>query len=430
MAANDVELLRHLFDAAIAASDPAVCLPPALPEPPAGRTVVVGAGKAAAAMARALENAWMGPAEKLSGLVVTRYGFARPTAQIEVVEAAHPVPDAAGVRAAARILDAVSGLGEDDLVIALMSGGGSALLTLPAPGITLADKAAVTDALLRSGAAIDEINTVRKHLSAIKAGRLAEAAYPAQLVTLAVSDVVGDDPATIASGPTVADPTTRADAAAVLDRYGIAPPRAVREHLASPESESPKPGDPRLAAADYRIVARGPAAIAAAAEAARNLAIEPVILDDAATGEARDVAREHATIATSAATENPGWPLVFLSGGELTVTLTGSGRGGPNTEYLLALALAFQGTPGGPWAIHALACDTDGIDGSEDNAGAVVTPDTLERAAAAGLDPRAFLDNNDAYGFFEALGDLVVTGPTGTNVNDFRALLVRAPPRR
>ena len=428
MSANEKELLRQLFDAAVAAAQPAACLPFALPDPPAGRTVVVGAGKAAAAMARAFEDNWSGPAEKLSGLVVTRYGFAQPTARIEVVEAAHPVPDAAGLKAAERILDAVSGLTADDLVIALISGGGSALLTLPAPGITLTDKVAVTDALLRSGAAIDEINAVRKHLSAIKGGRLAVAAHPARLVTLAVSDVVGDDPATIASGPTVADPTTRADAAAVLDRYGIAPPPAVGDHLASAACESPKPDDARLAAADYRIVASGPVAIAAAAEAARKMEVEPVILDDAATGEARDVARQHAATVAGAGRENPGWPLVFLSGGELTVTLKGNGRGGPNTEYLLALALALAEEPFAGPGIHALACDTDGIDGSEDNAGAVLTPDTLTLAAAADLDAQAFLDDNDAYGFFEALGDLVVTGPTGTNVNDFRALLVQPPP--
>jgi hydroxypyruvate reductase len=429
MPSDPSDVLRKLFDAAIAAAQPGVCLPPALPGPPPGRTVVVGAGKAAAAMARALEGAWAGPRDRLSGLVVTRYGFAAPTARIEVVEAAHPVPDAAGLKAAERMLAAVAGLGPDDLVLALISGGGSALLTLPAAGIALADKQAVTQALFFNDTATTEIYTVRKHLSAIKGGRLAAVAHPATLVTLAISDVVGDDPATIASGPTIADPTTREDAAAVLARHGIAPPAAVRDHLADPASESPKPGDPRLAAADYRIVASGPAAIAAAAEAARKTGIEPVILDDAATGEARLVAAEHAATVRRAAAENPAWPMVFLSGGELTVTLRdGAGRGGPNTEYLLALALALGEAPGDSGTVHALACDTDGIDGTQDNAGAVVMPDTLVRAATAGLDARACLENNDAYGFFEALGDLVVTGPTGTNVNDFRALLVQAPP--
>jgi glycerate 2-kinase len=426
----EADLLRSLFDTAIAASQPSVCLPPALPDPPAGRTVVVGAGKASAAMAAVLEAHWPGPADKLSGLVVTRYGFARPTERIEVVEAAHPVPDASGLDAARHILEAVSGLGADDLVIALISGGGSALLTLPAPGIALADKQAVTDALLRSGADIGEINTVRKHLSAIKGGRLAEAAWPAHVTTLAISDVVGDEPAVIASGPTVYDATRPEDAEAVLAKYGIDPPAAVRDHLAT--ADEPR-GEGALGpgGADYRIIASGPAAIAAAEAEAKQRVDYPVhVIDKAATGEARDVAANHAAYANRAAEEIPEGPLLLLSGGELTVTLKGSGRGGPNTEYLLALALIFQGHGEARWAIHALACDTDGIDGSEDNAGAMVSPDTLKRAQAAGLDAQAFLDNNDAYGFFAALGDLVVTGPTGTNVNDFRALLVEAQPRR
>jgi glycerate 2-kinase len=431
MPETPAQLLRHVFDTAVAASQPEVCLPPALPEPPKGRTVVVGAGKAAAAMAAALETHWPGPADKLSGLVVTRYGFGRPTERIEVVEAAHPVPDAAGLDAARRILKAVAGLGEDDLVIALISGGGSALLTLPAPGITLADKRSVTDALLRSGADITEINTVRKHLSAIKGGRLAEAAWPAPVTTLAISDVVGDDPAVIASGPTVHDATTAADAQAVLAKYAIVPPDAVRARLAAATNEPRGPGAPRPGGADYRIIASGPAAIAAAeAEAKRRVGYPVRIIDGAATGEARDVAAGHAAIANRAAGEVPEGPMLFLSGGELTVTVKGAGRGGPNSEYLLALALAFQGGGAARWSIHALACDTDGIDGSEDNAGAIVTPDTMTRAAALGLDAQAYLDDNDAYGFFAALGDLVVTGPTGTNVNDFRALLVEAPPRR
>jgi len=426
MPVPEIAVLTRLLDTAVAAAQPSTCLASALPAPMPGRTVVVGAGKAAASMARTVESTWPGSGGTLEGLVVTRYGFSEPTERIEIVEASHPVPDDSGLRAAERVLNAVSGLTSDDLVLALISGGGSALLTLPAPGITLADKQAVTDALLRSGAPIDDINAVRKHLSAIKGGRLAAAAYPAKLVTLAISDVVGDDPATIASGPTVADPTTRADAAAVLRRNRIPPLPAVLDHLASPASESPKQGDPGLAAADYRIIASGPAALAAGAEAARLLELEPVILDDAATGEASEVAREHAAVALKVAAENPAWPIVLLSGGELTVTIEGDGRGGPNSEYLLALALALDGAEN----IHALACDTDGIDGSEDNAGAVVTPDTLARARKAGLDPRALLKNNNAYSFFEALGDLVLTGPTGTNVNDFRALLVGALPPR
>jgi glycerate 2-kinase len=431
MAANEVALLRHLFDTAIAASQPEVCLPPALPDPPKGRTVVIGAGKASAAMAAALENHWPGPADKLSGLVVTRYGFGRPTKRIEVVEASHPVPDAAGLQAAQRILEAVSGLTEDDLVIALISGGGSALLTLPAPGITLADKQAVTDALLRSGADIGEINTVRKQLSAIKGGRLAEAAHPAHVTTLAISDVVGDDPAVIASGPTVYDRSTPADALAVLAKYRIEPPDAVRAHLTAAEEKPRGSGSLGLGGSDYRIIASGPAAIATAkAEAQRRVDYPVYVIDDAATGEAREVALDHAAVAHRACSEIPSGPVLFLSGGELTVTITGNGHGGPNSEYLLSLARAWLEAPEAADTLHALACDTDGIDGSGDNAGAILTPDMLARAAARGLDARAYLDNNDAYGFFEALDGLVVTGPSGTNVNDFRALLLRAPSGR
>lgn len=412
-------LLRSLLDAAIAAAQPARCVPPHLPQPPKGRTVVVGAGKAAAGMAAAVEAHWSGA---LDGLVVTRYGYARPTQRIEVVEAAHPVPDAAGEAAARRMLERVAGLDADDLVLCLISGGGSALLSLPAPGLTLADKQAVTKALLASGAAIAEINCVRKHLSAIKGGRLAAAGHPAKVVTLAISDVVGDDPSAIASGPTAPDPTSFADARRILERYRIAGPQPVIAHLERAADETPKPGDPRLARAEYRIVASGAAALKAAAETARRLEVEPIVLGDAVEGEARLIAAEHAVLAKGAASGNPAWPLVFLSGGELTVTLKGAGRGGPNAEYLLALALALDGAP----SIHALAADTDGIDGSEDNAGAVVTPDTLARARRLGLDPKAHLDADHAYGFFKVLGDLIVTGPTGTNVNDFRAVLVTA----
>ncbi len=412
-------LLRAMFDAAVAAAAPSACVPRHLPAPPEGRTVVVGAGKAAAAMARSVEDHWQGP---LSGLVVTRYGHGLPTRRIEVVEAAHPVPDAAGREAAARMLDLVAGLGPDDLVLCLLSGGGSALLARPAEGVRLEDKQAVTRALLASGATISEINCVRKHLSHIKGGRLAAAAAPARIVTLAISDVPGDDPAVIASGPTVPDPTTFADARAVLARYGIDPPPAVAAHLAAARDETPKPGDPRLAHAELVIVARPADAIDAAAHVARAAGYEPTILGDDLEGEARDLARAHAALALDHAAGRTGAArrTALISGGEATVTLRGSGRGGPNAEYVLALAITLDGAGG----IHAIACDTDGIDGSEDNAGAVVGPDSLARARAAGVDARARLADNDAYGFFEALGDLVMTGPTRTNVNDFRAILI------
>ena len=405
-------LLRRLLDAALASAQPARCLPPHLPEPPAGRTVVVGAGKAAATMARAVEDHWAGP---LEGLVVTRYGHRVPTRAIEVVEAAHPVPDAGGREAAARILAMAEGLGADDLALCLISGGGSALLTLPAPGIELADKQAVTGALLRSGAAIGEINAVRKHLSAIKGGRLGAACHPAHLVSLLISDVPGDDPAVIGSGPAVPDPTTFADALAVLHKYGIREPAAVIRHLELGEDETPKEGDPRLAGREIHMTATPAVALDAAAGVAHEAGYMPVVLGDALEGEARDLARAHAALARDAA---PG--TVLLSGGEATVTVTGHGRGGPNAEYALALALALDGAPG----VFAIACDTDGIDGTEDNAGASVTPDTLSRGHAAGEDAAARLAANDAYGYFAALGDLVMTGPTLTNVNDFRAILV------
>ena len=413
MSAEPTALLRRLLDAALASAQPAHCLPPHLPAAPAGRSVVVGAGKAAAAMARAVEDHWDGA---LEGLVVTRYGHSVPTRAIEVVEAAHPVPDAGGRAAAVRILAEAEALGADDLALCLISGGGSALLTLPAPGIALGDKQAVTGALLRSGAAIGEINCVRKHLSAIKGGRLGAACHPARVVSLLISDVPGDDPAVIGSGPTVPDPTTLADARAVLRKYGIDEPAAVIRHLEQGREETPKQGDPRLAGAETRIVATPAMALAAAADAARKAGYAPVVLGDALEGEARVLARDHAALALAAA---PG--TVLLSGGEATVTVTGAGRGGPNAEYALALALALDGAPG----IFATACDSDGIDGTEDNAGALVTPDTGVRARAAGEDAAARLAANDAYGFFAALGDLVTTGPTLTNVNDFRAILVR-----
>jgi|SRR5580658_1477575 glycerate 2-kinase len=412
-------LLRAMFDAAIGAASPALVLPRHLPEPPRGRTVVVGAGKAAAAMARAVEAHWPGP---LSGLVVTRYGHAVPCARIEVVEARHPVPDAAGRAAAGRILAAVQGLGAEDLVLCLISGGGSALLALPAAGLTLEDKQAVTRTLLNCGATIQEFNCVRKHLSAIKGGRLAAAAFPARVVTLCISDVPGDDPAVIASGPTVPDPTTNADALAILERYAVPAPASIRQHLAAPDQETPKPGDPRLARAETILIATPQDALEAAAAVARRAGVTPVILGNALEGEARALALVQAGIARQIA----GWgqpapaPAVLLSGGETTVTIRGRGRGGRNTEFLLALAVAL----GGREHIHALAADTDGIDGSEDNAGAFLGPDTLARARGLGLDAAAMLRDNDAHGFFAGLGDLLVTGPTLTNVNDFRAVLV------
>lgn len=413
------EFLRELFKAALAAADPALAVPNNLPPPPSGRTIVVGAGKAAAAMARAVEDNWSGP---LTGLVVTRYGHAVECRHIEVVEAAHPVPDLAGRQAAARILETVQGLNADDLVLCLISGGGSALLVLPAPGLTLEDKQGINRALLASGADIAQMNCVRKHLSAIKGGRLAAAAAPARVVTLVISDVPGDDPAIIASGPTVPDPTTLDDARAILERYGIAPPRGVLEHLTKPEAETPKPGDPRLDRAETILITRPQDALEAAAAHAEAAGITPVILGDALEGEARDMARDMAGAALQAQRDGQpaAPPCVLLSGGEATVTVRGKGRGGPNVEFLLALAIALDGAPG----IFGLACDTDGIDGTEDNAGALIGPDTLARAREAGLDPTARLADNDGYGLFDGLGDLVMTGPTLTNVNDFRAILV------
>lgn len=412
-------LLRALFDAAVDAASPAKTLARFLPPPPKGRTIVVGAGKAAAAMAAAVEAAWRGP---LEGLVVTRYGHGAPTRFIEVVEAAHPTPDAAGQAAAARILDRVKGLTADDLVLCLISGGASALLTLPAPGLTLDDKRAINRALLRSGADIAAINCVRKHLSVIKGGRLALAAAPAKVVGLIVSDVPGDDIAIIGSGPTVADPTTSAEALAILRRFSIdAHPRVIA-HLESAASETPKPGDPRFAKVTNTIVATPFAALQAAAEAARGLGVAPIVLGDAIEGEAREVGRALAGVALSAARHGAPArsPCVLLSGGETTVTVRGKGKGGRNAEFQLGLAIALAGAPG----VFALAGDTDGIDGSEDNAGAFVAPDTLARALALGLKPQDFLADNDAYSLFAALGDLVVTGPTRTNVNDFRAILI------
>lgn len=421
--------LRALFDAAVARAQPAHSLAPFLPAPPRGRTVVVGAGKAGGAMAAAVEALW--PAEApLSGLVVTRYGhvppgYHRQPRRIDLVEAAHPVPDAAGQQAAARIAQLVQGLGPNDLVLALFSGGGSALLALPAAGLTLADKQAINQALLRSGASIDAMNCVRKHLSAVKGGRLAQLAAPARVVTLLISDVPGDDPAVIASGPTVPDASTCADALDLCQRYGIALPPAARAGLQSGAFETPKPGDPAFARNSVQLVATPQQSLEAAAALARAHGVAAHILSDAIEGESRTVGQVHAALARQVALRGQPFtrPCVILSGGEATVTLpppgaARTGRGGRASEFLLACAIALQGQPG----VHALAADTDGIDGVEDNAGALLTPDTLARARARGLDPAESLDRHDAQGFFAALGDLVVTGPTFTNVNDFRAL--------
>jgi glycerate 2-kinase len=419
-------LLRRMYEAAVAAADPLRCVPAGLPEPPQGRVIVLGAGKASAVMAQAVETAW--PDVPLSGLVVTRYGHAVPCSRIEVVEAAHPVPDEAGRAAAARILALAEAAGPADLVLCLISGGGSALLTLPAPGVSLADKQALNAALLASGAAIDEMNTVRKHVSAIKGGRLAAAAAPARLVTIAISDVPGDDPAVIASGPTVPDPTTLADARGILARYGIDPPRAVAAALADPANETPKPGDPAFARAETRIVATPARSLAAAADIAAAAGITPWVMSDRIEGESSAVARVMAAIARGLAGGNAPLrpPCVLLSGGETTVTLhggSGQARGGRASEFALALAVALEAAPG----IHAIAADTDGIDGSGPHAGAIVAPDTLARLAAAGLDARSLLAAHQSYNAFAALDALVVTGPTRTNVNDFRAILVTAP---
>ncbi|KRC23249.1 glycerate kinase [Acidovorax sp. Root217] len=419
------QLLRRMFDAAIASAQPALCVPPHLPSPASlgtGRLVVIGAGKASAAMARAVEDHWDGP---LSGLVVTRYGYAASCRHIEIVEAAHPVPDAAGMAAAQRMLDCVAGLRADDLVVCLISGGGSALLPLPLPGITLAMKQEVNRALLQSGATISEMNCLRRHLSAIKGGRLALACHPARVLTLLLSDVPGDSPADIASGPTVGDVTTCADALDIVRRYGIALPPAARELLESGQGESPKPGHPHLARSEVRIVATPQMALEAAAEVARQAGYTPYILGDALEGEARDVGRVLGGMALQVAQRQQPFsaPCVLLSGGETTVTVRGNGRGGRNVECLLSMALALQGHP----RIHALAGDTDGVDGQEEIAGAQLTPTTLQRAQALGIRPADALARNDGHGFFGALGDAVVTGPTLTNVNDFRAIVIDAP---
>ena len=412
--------LRQLFEAALAVALPQASLAVQLPAPPKGRTVVIGAGKAAASMAQALEAHWPGP---LSGLVVTRYGHGAPCRHIDVVEASHPVPDAAGQAAARRMLTQVQGLGPDDLVICLLSGGGSALLSLPLPGLTLADKQALSRALLASGASISEINTVRRHLSAIKGGRLAAACAPARIVNLVISDVPGDVMADIASGPTVADATTCDDARSVLSRYGIAVPPSVKAVLDDVAiSESLKPGDPRLPLIETRWVATPQMALEAAAARARALGVTPHILGDALEGDARSMGSTLAAIARQVADRGQPWaaPCVLLSGGESTVQVRGQGRGGRNVEFLLSLTQALRGHP----QIHALAADTDGVDGMEPIAGALMGPDTLARAEGLGLSAVDHLDRNDAHTFFERLGDSLITGPTLTNVNDFRAIWV------
>ncbi len=421
MSVEPKALLRSLFDAAVAAADPARVLAHYLPPQPQGRTIVIGAGKGAASMARAVEAAWPG---RLSGVVVTRYGHHLPTQQIEVLEASHPVPDAAGLAGAKRLLAAVNGLTVDDLVICLISGGASALLPLPLDGLDLADEQNLNKALLKCGATISEMNCVRRHLSAIKGGRLAVACHPARLATLLISDVPGDEPADIGSGPTIADPTTCQDALAIIARYGIETNDKVREVLTSGRGESIKPGDPRLRNSEVKTIATPQIALEAAAEVGRQHRLPVHILSDRIEGEARDVGKVMAAVARQIARHQQPFatPCLLLSGGETTVTVRGNGRGGRNVEFLLSLGVALDGHPG----IHALAGDTDGVDGLEDIAGAYLGPDTLSRAWKLGIKPPDALANNDGHSFFEALGDSVITGPTLTNVNDFRAILITA----
>ena len=419
------ELLRGLFEAMVGAAAPERVLPDQLPSPPPGRTLVLGAGKAAAAMARTVEERWTGP---FSGLVVTRYGHGLTCERVEVVEAGHPLPDGLGEEAARRSLVLAQDLTSEDLVLALFSGGGSALLTLPAPGLTMMQLQEANRELLRSGAPIAQINCVRKHLSAIAGGRLAAACAPASVLTLLISDVPGDDPSVIASGPTVPDPTTFADARAVAEQHRLNLPGEVRRHLEEGRDETPKPGDPRLAGARAVVLGNPACALTAAADQARAIGLDPLMLGADLQGEARTLAAAHAEFIRSMHRRQGDMqgskPAALLSGGEATVTVKGRGRGGRNTEYLLALALALGPAEEGGPTIFALAADTDGIDGTEENAGAFLLPDSLERSTAAGLNPYAFLEANDSYSFFEGLGDLLTTGPTRTNVNDFRAIIV------
>ncbi len=408
-----------MFDAAIASAQPADCIVPHLPEPPRGRTIVIGAGKASAAMARAVEDHWPG---ELSGLVVTQYGYAVSCVRIDIVEAAHPVADEAGFSAARRMLELVRDLTPDDLVLCLISGGGSALLPLPLDGLSLADEQQLGRILLKSGAGISDMNCVRRHLSGIKGGRLAAACHPARVLSLLMSDVPGDRPLDIASGPTVGDPTTCQDALDVVRRLRMEMPPSAMEILASGRGESIKPDDPRLAGASACVVAAPQMALDAAAEVARSAGITPYILGDAIEGEARDMGKVLGAIALHTARRRQPFqsPCVLLSGGEATVTVRGGGRGGRNVEFLLSLALTLAGSP----VVHALAGDTDGVDGQEEIAGAYIAPDTLARARRLSLDAHGMLADNDAHSFFQALGDSVVTGPTLTNVNDFRAIFI------
>ncbi|WP_434724919.1 glycerate kinase type-2 family protein [Mesorhizobium sp. RIZ17] len=412
--------LTSIFNAAVAAADPEKTIRNHLPAKPKGRTIVIGAGKGSAQMAAAFEKVWDGP---IDGLVVTRYGYGARCERIEIIEAAHPVPDAAGLEASRRLLEKVRGLTADDLVVALISGGGSALLPSPAPGLTLADEIAVNEALLASGAPIAAMNTIRKHLSTIKGGRLAAAAHPARVVSLVVSDIPGDNPALVASGPTIPDTGSREDALASIAAYGMKLPASVMAHINSPAADAPRPDDPRFAGNEVHLTASAGVSLEAAAAEAKRQGIEAVILSDAIEGEAREVGGVHAAIAREVATRNRPFakPVLILSGGETTVTLRAKGKGGRNSEFLLAFAIGIDGVNG----IHALAADTDGIDGSENNAGAFADGATVARMRAAGVDAKAMLAGNNAWTAFKAVGDLFVPGPTGTNVNDLRAILVR-----
>lgn len=421
MTVSDPRLfLTSLFNAAVRAADPLTGIRAHLPAKPKGRTLVVGAGKGSAQMAAALESCWDGP---LEGVVVTRYGFGAPCKRIEIIEAAHPVPDAAGLVASRRLLKHVEGLTEDDLVIALISGGGSALLPSPAGSLSIEDEIAVNKALLASGAPISAMNTIRKHLSTIKGGRLAAAAYPARVVSLVVSDIPGDDPALVASGPTVPGRGTRSDALDLIRLHRINLPAAVIAHIEQAQSEAPRPDDPRFVRNEVHLIASAGVSLEAAAAAAREGGVEAAILSDAIEGEAREAAHVHAALAREVLFRNRPFtkPVVLLSGGETTVTLTGKGKGGRNSEFLLSLAIDIDGASG----IQAIAADTDGIDGSEDNAGAFADGTTASRLRQAGLVPAEMLKNNDAWTAFNAIGDLFVPGPTGTNVNDFRAILIQ-----
>ncbi|MCX8571898.1 MULTISPECIES: glycerate kinase [Hyphomicrobiales] len=414
------QFLTSIFEAAVAAADPELTIRRHLPEKPKGRTIVIGAGKGSAQMAAAFEKAWQGP---LEGVVVTRYGFAAPCERIRIVEASHPVPDANGLEAAKLLLQTVSGLTEDDLVVALVSGGGSALLPSPAGSLTLADEIAVNEALLASGAPISAMNTIRKHISGIKGGRLAAAAWPARVVSLVVSDIPGDNPALVASGPTVPDEASRADALRLIETYRIALPANVIAHINSAAADAPQPTDPRFARNEVHVIASAAVSLDAAAEAARKRGVETVILSDAIEGEAREVGGVHAAIAREVATRNRPFskPVLILSGGETTVTLRAKGKGGRNSEFLLAFAIGIDGLEG----IDALAADTDGIDGSEDNAGAFADGSTVSRMHGVDVDAKAMLAGNNAWTAFNSVGDLFVPGPTGTNVNDLRAILIR-----